>query len=384
MRKMITSLVLLGLAVSTSAADDKAATEKKAETPKKAPPSLKVGDPAPALKATKWLQGTDVGSFAKGKLYVVEFWATWCGPCVVMMPHLSEIQSEYRNKGVTVIGFSAKDPNNTAEKVATFVSKRGPKLGYTFAYADDRDTYDAWMTAADQHGIPCSFVVDQEGKIAYIGHPMYLDEVLPKVVAGSWKPEEGKEELAKLEKEINDVFKALGRPDPEDALKALADFEARRPGLGKNPYFVMAKLPLLVKAKRTDEAKKMADSMVAKAIEQGDPTALRTVSTLGQLPQAKDDKELVDRSLKAAGELLKLSGDKDFGALLAAAAAHDAAGDKAKAKELAEKAVEATANESTAYKRYVEQQAKKYGAEPKPEKKDGEKKGEEKKDSGAK
>ena len=62
--------------------------------------------------------------------------------------------------------------------MATFVEKRGPKLGYTFAYADDRETYDAYMKAAGQGGIPCSFVVDKDGKIAYIGHPMYLGLVI--------------------------------------------------------------------------------------------------------------------------------------------------------------------------------------------------------------
>ena len=66
--------------------------------PKKAEASLKVGDPAPALKATKWLQGTEVKSFEKGQVYVVEFWATWCGPCIVMMPHMSDLQQEYKGK----------------------------------------------------------------------------------------------------------------------------------------------------------------------------------------------------------------------------------------------------------------------------------------------
>src|SRR5579883_3528530 len=99
MRKLLTALALLGPALTASAADNKAdnekKTEKKAEAPGKREASLKVGDPAPALKATRWLQGTEVSAFAPRKLYVVEFWATWCGPCVVMMPHLSQLQSEY-------------------------------------------------------------------------------------------------------------------------------------------------------------------------------------------------------------------------------------------------------------------------------------------------
>ena len=127
--------------------------------------------PAPSRKArteagmagvgTSWIQGAEVTAFAPDKVYVVEFWATWCGPCIVMMPHMAEMQAEYRDKGVTFIGYTAKDPNNTAEKVSTFVSKRGPKLGYTFAYGDTSDTYDAYMKAAGQGGIPCSYVVDK-------------------------------------------------------------------------------------------------------------------------------------------------------------------------------------------------------------------------------
>src|SRR5436305_5946962 len=119
MRLLFLAAVILGMA-GLAHADD-----KKADT------SLKVGDPAPKLKADKWLQGNEVKEFAKDKVYVVEFWATWCGPCIAIMPHVAEMQAEYKDKGVTFIGYSAKDPNNDMEKVTAFVTKRGPKLGYT-------------------------------------------------------------------------------------------------------------------------------------------------------------------------------------------------------------------------------------------------------------
>ena len=70
------------------------------------------------------------------------------------------------------------------------------------------------MKAADQNGIPCCFVIGRDRKIAYIGHPMYLDVVLPKVVAGTWKAEDAAA-LEKVGEEVNNVFKSFGG-DAED------------------------------------------------------------------------------------------------------------------------------------------------------------------------
>jgi thiol-disulfide isomerase/thioredoxin len=368
MWKSLTAVLLAGLLSAVATADDKKAEEKKADE-KKAEGKLKAGDAAPAFKPSKWLQGAEVKEFASGKVYVVEFWATWCGPCIVMMPHLSELQSEYKSKGVTFIGYSAEDPNNTAEKVAAFVAKRGPKLGYTFAFGDDRTTYKAWMEAAGQNGIPCSFVIDQKGKIAYIGHPMFLGEVLPRVIAATWNVKDGANEVEKAEEDVNAVFEKFSpmnlNKDPDAALKALTDFEAKRPGLAKIPYFVGPKMALLIKAKKLDDAKKMASTLVAKAIEQDDQGSLRTVaSVLAQSDVAKE-KWASELSLKAADALVKVAGDKDLGALLTAANSYYSAGQKDKAKELAKKLIDAAKDQPEGIRSQIEQLTKKYTEESK-------------------
>jgi len=336
MRKLLVLLALAGLLAPAGMADDSKPADKE-----KPGVTLKVGDSAPALKASKWLQGKEVKAFEDGKVYVVEFWATWCGPCIVMMPHLSETQAAYKDKGVTIIGFSAKDPSNTEAKVTEFVKKRGPKLKYTFAYADNRDTYDAWMKAAGRNGIPCSFVVDKAGKIAYIGHPMYLDVVLPQVVKGTWKIDKGKEELDRVEKEVNKVFKSLGGDDPKASLKALTDFEKKNPALAKIPYFIGPKMSLLVQSGKMKEARKVAETVMARAIKQDDAMTLRTVSAAMRSGKAKDDKDSTALSLKAANAMLKVSGDKDWGALYNMAETHFALGDRAKARDFGKKAVDA-------------------------------------------
>jgi thiol-disulfide isomerase/thioredoxin len=304
MRNLLFAITLVGLVALNGRAED--AKDKKDAVKEKPGITLKVGDPAPALKASKWLQGQEVKEFQSGKVYVVEFWATWCGPCIVMMPHMAEMQADFRDKGVTFIGYSAKDPNNSEEKVTEFVKKRGPKLKYTFAYADDRDSYNAWMRAAGRGGIPCSFVVDKAGKIAYIGHPMYLDVVLPKVVDGSWKGKASLEEVDKIEKETMAVFTAL-RGDPEAALKAITEFETKYPPLAHIPYFLSPKLNVMLKAKKTNEVKKLAESVVDKAVKYDDQIALRTVSSVLRSGEAKDNKDLEAIADKAAEALKKLT-----------------------------------------------------------------------------
>jgi thiol-disulfide isomerase/thioredoxin len=357
-RKLFAIVLAGGLVAPAFSQDAKAVKiAPVAQDPAKKPDaSLKVGDPAPAFKVSKWLQGVEVKSFEKGKVYVVEFWATWCGPCIVMMPHMSDLQMEYRERGITFIGFTAKDPNNSAEKVEQFVAKRGPKLKYTFAYADDRETYDAWMKAANQNGIPCCFVVGRDQKIAFIGHPMYLDEVLPKVDTGTWT----KDDVAAMEKvgkEVNDLFRAFGG-EAEAALKALAEFEKNHPKLAHIPYFTGPKINALLKAKKTAEARKFAEEVIAKAIKADDSGALQSVSAVLRSPAASGEKELLALSVKAAEAMVKVAGEKDAVALYFLAEAHFANGDKAKAKECGAKAIAAADNEGL--KGQLEKLTKKY------------------------
>ncbi|HET6575157.1 MAG TPA: TlpA disulfide reductase family protein [Fimbriiglobus sp.] len=372
MRTVIATLLTVGLAATATAQAPpkklkKLDAAKAIDDEKKEAKSLKVGDPAPKLKATKWLQGAEVAEFAPGKTYVVEFWATWCGPCIAMMPHMSAMQKEYKDKGVTFIGFTKQDRSNTAEKVAAFVAKRGPKLGYTFAYADDAETYDAYMKAAKQGGIPCSYVVDKEGKVAFIGHPMFLALVIPKVVEGKW----GKDDLAGLamaEKDVDAVFAAFPGRDVKDereaaerGLKALNEFDAKYPALGDIPYFVGPRLGMLITAKKFDEAKTAAEKAIATAVGQDDTSMLQSLS--GALAADKDRKDLLKLSVEAAESAVKLAGGKDPISLYYAAQANHAAGDKAKAKEYGQKAIAAADNDGL--KKTLERLVKEFDKEEK-------------------
>jgi thiol-disulfide isomerase/thioredoxin len=150
--------------------------------------TLKVGDPAPKLQTGKWIQGEPVKSFEKGKAYLVEFWATWCPPCRTSIPHLNEIHKKFKDKGLVVIGMDCWERDESL--VAPFVKKMGDKMTYRVALDDKTSNKkgqmaQTWMDAAGRDGIPSAFLVDTQGKIAWIGHPMELKEqVIEDALAG--------------------------------------------------------------------------------------------------------------------------------------------------------------------------------------------------------
>src|SRR5690349_1288193 len=73
-----------------------------------AEPTLNIGDKAPTLEISEWVSlGKErfkpVKTFQPGKVYVVEFWATWCGPCIAMMPHIASMQEKYIDQGLQIV-----------------------------------------------------------------------------------------------------------------------------------------------------------------------------------------------------------------------------------------------------------------------------------------
>jgi thiol-disulfide isomerase/thioredoxin len=149
--------------------------------------TLMVGDPAPKLQVSKWVQGEPVKEFERDHAYIVEFWATWCGPCVASIPHVNELHQKLKDKGLVVIGQNVWE--NDTSKVEPFIKKMGEKMTYRVALDSGEGNKgkmaETWMRAAGQNGIPAAFVVNKEGKIAWIGHPMSLKEnLLQEVLEG--------------------------------------------------------------------------------------------------------------------------------------------------------------------------------------------------------
>jgi len=159
---------------------------------------LNIGDKAPDLNVTTWVKGTPQ-KLGDGKITVVEFWATWCGPCKMSIPHLTELAHKYKDK-VSFVGVSIWEskPEDYTKAVPDFVKEYGDKMDYNVATEGPAGFMAKnWMAASGQDGIPSAFLIDGEGKVAWIGHPMAgLDTAIDKLLAGTLDTEKARKERA--------------------------------------------------------------------------------------------------------------------------------------------------------------------------------------------
>ncbi|MBI5834545.1 MAG: TlpA family protein disulfide reductase [Armatimonadetes bacterium] len=223
--------------------------------------SLSVGDPAPKLAVGEFVKGEPVTELKAGTVYVVEFWATWCGPCKASIPHLTELAKQY--KDVKFIGANVWERDQSLIK--PFVAEMGDKMGYAVAcdtFEGDEKTGQmakTWMMAAGRNGIPCAFIINDERKIAWIGHPMTMDEVLPKVVAKTWDVAKAAADFKAEAKRVarqNEVLTSLRKPDmpTADRIKLLRAWFAEDPGAEKSAWSLL----LRELAKQPDKAEMVA------------------------------------------------------------------------------------------------------------------------------
>lgn len=222
--------------------------------------SLNIGDHAPPLRVRKWLKGMPLQTFEKGSVYVVEFWATWCKPCKAAMPHLSALARQYRGK-LKVLGIAVYEKQIPVEKVKNFVDTMGDRMDYYVAADKDKFMETFWVKASGNEGIPKTIIVNAHGKVAWIGHPKDLEQVVPKILDNTWDIKQASTNwklnkfLAKLDDSLNyelmsykgDEFNQdyIGRPDA--ALLAINKIIKNEPRLQYAPYIAYNTFSALLK-----------------------------------------------------------------------------------------------------------------------------------------
>lgn len=301
-------------------------------------PTLTVGMKAPSLEVGQWFKGEPVTEFKPGHVYVIEFWATWCGPCRAAMPHLSELARHYKNK-VTFLGLDVWEHGKGApegdyyEKARTFTQRLGDGMDYTVgADAPSKFLEETWLKPAGIRGIPSSFIIDQKGDIVWIGHPISIDAVLEHVVNGTYT-EAAKEQLkqnaaTQKEKDSEQRTKLQEYTDAKDYKNQLAIIDQM---IKESPARANSYLPMKFKAlleSDQEAAAEMATSLLK--TQEGNPILLNSIANT-----ILDSENPSDAMVKSAFSMAKAvesrSLDKDFSASQLLGKAYHATGDVANA-----------------------------------------------------
>ena len=316
---------------------------------------LTLGSKAPKLELKKFIKGEEVKSFEKGKIYVVELWATWCGPCRTTIPHLTELQKKY--KDLTIIGVAILEEDQDA--VPEFVEEMGDKMNYRVALdlvpegeePTEGKIVTNWMKPAEQQGIPTAFVINGEGKIAWIGHPGEMEEPLDQIIEGKWDlvAEAKKMEDAKaLQKKMQATFGRLQKlfkefneeGDPKDLLAELDTATQDIPD--KSDIFKMIRFQVLALWKDgVDDAVKLGNEIVES--NQGeDPQLLNNIAWFIVDPNrdTKADPKLLKLALKVAIKADKIANNEDPSVADTLAKAYFDNGDLSKAVATQERVIE--------------------------------------------
>jgi hypothetical protein len=256
------------------------------------------------------------------------------------------LQKKYAKKGLVVIGISSGEETDTVKK---FVADWDEKMQYTVAVDSTADeTSRDWMEASGQGGIPTAFVVDKEGKVVWIGHPMSgLDEVIEGIFAGTFSLEKAMKRQ-ELEKRVREVFQS----GDEAEFAKLAD-EVEAMDLTSRDDLTM-KFHIQVMAKRMEKAKATGEKVLEKIRESAEDLNQFAWAMLTDEPFKGSFSDL---ALKAAMEADKLSEGKDWQIVDTLALAKFETGAAEEAVELEKKAIK-LAREAGADARAIAQMEK--------------------------
>jgi thiol-disulfide isomerase/thioredoxin len=286
------------------------------------------------------MQGDPVKDFTPGKAYLVEFWATWCGPCRESIPHLNEIHKKFKDKGLVVIGQDCMERDE--DRVEPFIKKMGEKMTYRVALdnkqgSDDGKMAQTWMNAAGATGIPTAFLVDTKGVIAWIGHPMALKEsVIEAVLAGTFDAKKSAEEQRKVEQAMQNAQRALQKKNWPEAEAALAELQKVVPE-DERDNLAGYELEIAFGKKDYPAAYKLAEKLSDAHKDDQNVQNMLAWRLITDKQNEKPDLDLADKFANRANDLAK---GKDAGTLDTLARIKFMQGKKSEAVELQQKAVD--------------------------------------------
>ncbi len=269
-----------------------------------------------------WLQGDPVKKWEKDKVYIFEFWATWCGPCLAAMPHMEHLHQVLKgNPNLQIIGVNVMD-RKSPENLKEFLKNRPTPLTYTMAVdLDGKRTKAKWLDPLEVNGIPHVFAI-KNGKLIWRGHPLKLSEEMltamlkPDFSAASLPVETAdardKENKIFLQTRqmVNQLVQKNGRQGADPLLKQIQ--ESNQFSQDRLIYLKTIPFNVLLKQGKYDEAQLVLNDLTE---EYSDNYRVQ-INVAGSLLQAdtmpsdKLDAALVERCLRRCIEISK-KGNKE-------------------------------------------------------------------------
>jgi len=131
------------------------------------------GTTAPVVEMQKYEGGTLSLEELKGKVVMLDFWATWCPPCQAEMPSLVKLAKEYEGEGLVFVAASRDDMPEAPLLVEDFVNRQLPELGPYVVYAPD-----AMAAAFQVSALPTLYFLDREGRVIDAQRGMLTEDEL--------------------------------------------------------------------------------------------------------------------------------------------------------------------------------------------------------------
>ena len=312
------------------------------------PALLTIGSKAPTLDIETWFSDREgefqhTTEFEPGKIYVIDFWASWSAPSHRLMSTYSELQDRYFDDGVQIISISDEDEDSVANFLELDMNDNSgmiyaeQTLNYCVTTDPDRSVFEDYMEASQQTTIPTVFVVGKTGLIEWFGRPAKLKRTLKRIIDGKWDRDDFKKKVLaqqKMQKLATEVQRLTTAGDNNGALdiiekmiesaedaKTKAEMEKLRLSLMMridSPKLAAAFKAVVEQKDMSSHAlNELAWSIVTR--EQGGKkikldlldVALETAERAAKIARSEEDDDQLGMILDTVAHLVHLKGDLD-------------------------------------------------------------------------